>query len=108
MRREAPVVLAQRAAARERVAHHGVGRRVVREADERPRALAAVAQETRMPERRRVPRDVRLALLQQLGELADAQLLLGSEREQPQPRGLGEHPIELPALGRRDVDGGHG
>ena len=107
MRPRLPSCLAEGATARKGVAHDGVARRVVCEADERPRPFAAIAQETRVPERRRVPRDVRLALLQELRELADAELLLRREREQAQPRRLGEHAIELPAVGRGGLGGGH-
>jgi hypothetical protein len=54
-----------------------------------------------------VPGDVGLALVEQLRELADAQLLLGREREQPQARGLGQDAVQLPSGRGGQLDVGH-
>ena len=70
--RQAAVAVAERSTARERVGHDRVARGVVRQAHERARPLAADRDEPGLPQRRRVARDVRLALAEQLGELADA------------------------------------
>ena len=50
--------------------------------------------------------DVGLALAEELGELPDGQLLLGGEREEPEPDGLGEELVELPAALGRDGEVG--
>ena len=78
-----------------------------RQAYERPRPLPPVAQQPRLPQGGRVPGDVRLPLAEELRQLADAELLVRGQRQQAQACRLGEHPVELPPLGRGEVDVGH-
>ena len=94
---EAAFGLAHAPPRRERVRHHRVAGRHVRESNQGARALSAVVEQAGLPERRRVPGHVGLGLAEQLRELAHRQLFFGGEGQQPQADGIAEQPVELPA-----------
>ena len=71
-----------------------------REAEQRPRPLPARGEEPRVAQRRGVPRDLGLALAQQLGELAHAELLDRGEGEEARAHRVGEQAVELPPRAR--------
>lgn len=95
--REAALFLTEPPPFDEGVGHDGIGRGALGESEERARAVSSVGEEPRLAQRARVPRHVRLCLLEELGELADGKLRLCREREQSKPHGIGEKPIQVPA-----------
>lgn len=101
--------IAERATGVERVPDDGVRGDAVGQAHEGPAAVASHREQPRLPQRFGVARDVRLALVEELGELADRELLGAREGQQAQPDRLAEEPVQLPAARRsrvRDLDHG--
>jgi len=66
-------------------------------AEQGPRAVAARREQARLAQRLRLLGDLRLALPDQRGELADGQLLLGAQGEQAQPILISEEPEQVHA-----------
>jgi hypothetical protein len=95
---EHPFGATQRTAGDQRVVDDRVRDDLVPHPHQHARALTPLAQQAELAERRQVPGNIGLALLQQLAQLADRELLLGPEREQTQPDRLPEDPVQLPAL----------
>lgn len=92
---QAAVGLAQRPPALHRIGDHHIGAR--RRVQQSARALPADPHQTGLAKRRDMARDVRLALIKELRELADGQLLFADQRQEAQPNRLGKDSIELPA-----------
>ena len=100
--REAAVLAAQRAAFLERGVDHRRPRRACG-AEQRARAVAARGEQADLAQRLRLLGDLRLALAEQRGELADGQLLLGAQREQAQPVLVSEETEQIGARGDRHI-----
>src|SRR5262249_41015410 len=105
---QAAVLFAQGAARRDGVAHDCVAERLDRQAHERARALLALCQEARLPERRRVARYVRLRLAQKLTQLAQREPFPAGQCQEAQPKGVAQQPIKLPAGVETRRGGVHG
>ncbi len=86
--------------------HRVLGEPLV-ELDEDAGALLANGEEPRGAHRLQVARDVGLALVEELRQLADRQLLFRGQGKKPQPDRLTEELVELPARGFGDGDRGH-
>ena len=98
---DASVGVAERAAARQRIGDHRIGRRIFAETKEGACPLTARRQEARLFQRRGVTRHVRLTLPEELRKLEDRELLLRAQSKETEPRRLGEHAVEIPS-GRND------
>jgi hypothetical protein len=95
--RQAAVARAEHASCGERIGDHCVVLGVAGETDQRPRALAPVDEQAGLTERRGVARHVGLRFVEQLRQLAHAQLFGGRECQQPEAGRIAQQPIELPA-----------
>ena len=70
--------------------------------EQRARAVAAGREQPDLAQRLRLLGDLRLALAEQRGELADGQLLFGTQREQAQPILVSEETEQICTRGQHD------
>ena len=77
------------AAGRDQMPGEGVGRTRLAQAIEDPAALAETVEQPGLAQQLQVTRYARLALPEDLGQLADGQFAAGTQHEEPQPGRLG-------------------
>lgn len=97
---DASVGFAKCAAACQGIGDDRVGGCIFAQTKERARPLPANRKEPGLLQRRGMTRDVRLTFPEELGQLEDRELFFRAQGEEPQPRRLGEHAVEIPP-GRR-------